>query len=213
MNKPGSPLQTPTFVMDRSSYPEHEPARRLIVLISADADDTAATRRVWELAHALECHILFLGLCPDAARESSHRRQLITMSAMVQDGKVCAEARVEVGSNWVNAVKSNLQDGDMIVCFAEQRTGLLHRPLSQILRANLNAPVYIISGLYSQNLSRPNWLSQTLSWAGSVGIIAGSFLLQIQIMSLSENWAQTTLLILSVMVEIWLIWGWNNLFG
>lgn len=213
MNKLGSPLQTPTFVMDCSSHPDHEPVRRLIVLIPAEADDTAATRRVWELAHALECHILFLSLCTDAAQESSHRRQLITMSAMVQDGKVYAEARVEVGSNWVYAVKSNLKDGDMIVCFAEQRAGLLRKPLSQILQANLNTPVYILSGLAPQNPSRSNWLSQTLGWTGSVGIIAGSFLLQIRIMSLSENWAQTTLLILSVMVEIWLIWGWNNLFG
>jgi hypothetical protein len=213
MNKPGSPLQTPTFVMDRSLHSDHDSARRLIVLIPVDANDTAATRRVWELAHALECHILFLSLCTDATQESSLRRQLITMSAMVQDGKVCAEVRVEVGSNWVNAVKSNLRDGDMIVCFAEQRAGLLRKPLSQILHANLNTPVYILSGLALQNPSRPNWLSQTLGWIGSIGIIAGSFLLQIRIMSLSENWAQTTFLILSVIVEIWLIWGWNNLFG
>jgi len=213
MNKPGSPLQTATFVMDRSSHSDHDPARRLIVLIPAEADDAAATRRVRELAHALECHILFLGLCTDAAQESSLRRQLITMSAMVQDGNVCAEVRVKVGSNWVNAVKSDLKDGDMIVCFAEQRTGLLRKPLSQILQANLNTPVYILSGLVPQNPSRSNWLSETLGWTGSIGIIAGSFLLQIRIMSLPENWAQTTLLILSVMIEIWLIWGWNNLFG
>ncbi len=200
-----------TYPVD--SHTDLGPARRLIVLIPADADHTAATRRVWELAHALECHILFLSLCTDAAQESSLRRQLITMSAMVQDSKVCTEVRVEVGSNWVNAVKSDLKDGDMIVCFAEQRAGLLRKPLSQILQANLNAPVYILSGLAPQNPSRSNWLSQTLGWAGSIGIIAGSFLLQIQIMSLSENWAQTTLLILSVIGEIWLIWGWNNLFG
>jgi hypothetical protein len=186
--------------------------RRLIILVPADADYTAATRRVWELAHALGCQILFLSLCTDAAQESSLRRQLISMSAMVQDGKVCAEVRVEVGSNWVNAVKPNLQDGDMIVCFAEQRAGLLHRPLSQILNANLNAPVYILSGLYPQDLSRSNWLSQTLGWTGSIGIIIIFFLLQIRIMSLSENWAQTTLLILSVIFEAWLIWVWNSLF-
>ncbi len=189
------------------------PARRLIVLIPAEADYTAMTRRIWELAHALGCHILFLSLCTDAAEESSLRRQLITMSAMVQDSKVCTEVRVKVGTNWVNAVRSDLQDGDMIVCFAEQRIGLLHRPLSQILRANLNAPVYILSGLSLQNSSRANWLSQTLGWTGSIGILAGSFIVQIRIMSLSEAWAQTTLLILSVIAEVLLIWGWNSLFS
>ncbi len=210
MIKPETSSVSLTYPM--GSHTGLNPARRLIVLVPADADYTAATRRVWELAHALECQILFLSLCTDVMQESSLRRQLITMSAIVQDGKVCAEARVEVGSNWVSAVKSNLQDDDMIVCFAEQRAGLLHRPLSQILGANLNAPVYILSGLYSQNLSRSNWLSQTLGWTGSIGIITVFFLLQIRIVSLSENWAQTTLLILSVVFETWLIWVWNSLF-
>jgi hypothetical protein len=48
---------------------------------------------------------------------------------------------------------------------------------------------------------------------GSIGIIAGSALLQIRITSLSQDWAQTTLLILSVIGEAWLIWGWNSLFS
>jgi hypothetical protein len=165
------------------------------------------------LANTFGRHILFLSLCADAAQESSLRRQLITMSAMVQNSKICAEVQVELGSNWVKAVKSNVQDGDMIVCFAEQRAGLLHKPLSQILRANLNTPVYIFSGLYPQNPPRPHWLSQGMAWIGSMGIIVGSFILQIQIVSLSENWAQTTLLILSVIGEVLAIWGWNSLFS
>ena len=72
------------------------------------------------------------------------------MSAMVNYGEVSAEAKVEIGTSWVDVVKRNYQTGDMIVCFAEQRAGLLHRPLSQILESNLNFPVYILSGLYPQ---------------------------------------------------------------
>ncbi len=195
------------------SHPDLGTAHRLIVLIPAEADATAATRRIWELANALECHILLLSLYTDAAQEASLRRQLVTMSAMIQNDKVCADVRVEAGANWVNAVRSNLRDGDMIVCFAEQRTGLMHRPLSQILQSNLSAPVYILSGLYPQSLPQVSLLSQILSWAGSIGIIAGAFLLQIRIVSLSEDWAQTTLLILSVIGEVLTIWGWNSLFS
>lgn len=219
MNKLG--LHFPSYDIDTQSDPATLPqalvntnleaARRLIVLVPADTNYATVTQRVWELANTLACHVLLLSLCPDPVQESSLRRQLVTMSAMVQDGKVCAEARVESGPSWVNAVKSNVRDGDMIVCFAEQRAGLLHRPLSQILQANLETPVYILSGLSPQKFSRPTWLSQTLGWIGSIGIIAGAFLLQIQILSLSENWAQTTLLILSMLGEIGLIWGWNSL--
>src|SRR6266536_1722355 len=190
-----------------------EAARRLIVLIPADSDYQAATRRIWELANTMGSHVQFLGLCRDAAQEPSLRRGLVTISALLQAGRVSAEAKVEIGTNWVNVVKRNYQTGDMIICFAEQQTGLLHRPLSQILQTNLNAPVYILSGLAPQNLPRSNWLSQIFAWMGSIGIIAGSGLLQARITSLPQDWAQTTLLILSVMGEIWLIWGWNSLFS
>jgi len=135
-------------------------AQRLIVLVpDADLDYVAATRRVWELATELGTDIQFIGLYKDPARESTLRRQLVTMTAMVQDGNVSAEAKVEFGNNWVRVVKSNWQVGDMIVCFAEQHAGLLYRPLSQILRSNLEAPIYVLSGLYPQNQSKFNILS------------------------------------------------------
>jgi len=134
------------------------------------------------------------------------------MSAMIQDGKVCAEARVAIGSSWVEALRSDLHDDDMIVCFAEQRTGLLHRPLSQILQSRLNNPVYILSVLHPQNLPQLNWRSQMMAWLGSMGILVGAFLLQIRIVSMSGYWVQTILLILSVIAETGLIGIWNSLF-
>lgn len=192
---------------------ELEPAGRLIVLIPADTDYALATKQIWKLATTTGMHIQLIGLCKDLLEEPSIRRGLITMAALIRDGRVCAEAKVEIGTNWVEIVKHNVQSGDMIVCFAEQRAGLFHRPLSQILQANIKAPVYILSGLAPQNPSRLNWLSQIMAWTGSIGIIVGSAFLQIQITSLSQNWAQTTLLILSVIGEAWLIWGWNSLFS
>src|SRR5512144_3207018 len=98
MNKLG--LHVPSYEVDTQSDPAplpHAPintaleaARRLIVLVPAEANYATVAKRVWELANALECQVLFLSLCTDAAQESSLRRQLITMSAMVQDGKVFA---------------------------------------------------------------------------------------------------------------------------
>lgn len=195
------------------SFTAPEPVRRLVVLVPTEANYAAVTHRVWELANTLGGQILFLSLCEDEAQESSIRRQLITMSAMIQDGRVYADTRVEFGSNWVSAVRSDLHDGDMIVCFAEQRTGLLHRPLSQVLTANLSAPIYILSGLFPQKLAEPKRLSGLLGWVGSFGIIVAFFLLQVRILSLSENWVQTPLLILSMLGEVGFIWGWNALFS
>ena len=214
MNRLDTQLQNNSTSISPISHSDIELTRRLIVLVpNADLDYAAAMRRVWELAGKWGAHILFIGLSKDIAEEASLRRQLVTMTAMVQDGKASAEARVEVGNNWVKVVKSCYQAGDVIVCFAEQRAGLLYRPLSQILQSNLKIPVYILSGLYAQSSSRFNRLSLIPLWAGFIGILVVAFLLQIRIISLPRDWAQTTLLILSVTAELWLIWFWNNLFS
>src|SRR4026209_2078328 len=107
---------------------ELESARRLIVLVPEDMDYSAATRRIWELANATGMHVQLLGLCNDAAEEPGLRRVLVAMSFLLQDGRIFVETNVAIGTSWVDAVKFRCQTGDMIVCCAEQRAGLLHRP-------------------------------------------------------------------------------------
>ena len=189
------------------------PAGRLIVLVPADIDHSLATKRLWEIAVTMGMNVQLISLCKDLSQEPSMRRELVTMSALMRDGRVCAEAKVEIGMSWVEVVKRNLQSGDMIVCFAEQRAGLTHKPLSQILQSNLNVPVYILSGLSPQNPSPFLWRSQVMAWLGSISILVGAFLLQIRIVALPGNGTQTTLLVLSVIAEAWLIGTWNSLFG
>lgn len=190
-----------------------ELARRLIILVPPDCDYNSVIHRVWKLAKASESHVQLLGLCKEEAQEPSLRRGLVTMASLLQDGNVSAELNVEFGANWVEAVKRNSREGDMIVCFAEQRAGLLQRPLSQILQSNLKNPIYILSSLSLPNPPRSHWLSQMKGWLGSLAIIVIAFLFQIQITSLPQDWIQTTLLILSVIAETWLIGVWNSLFG
>src|SRR5919106_1202120 len=121
MNKLDTELQNGSFSLSPASYSDIELAHRLIVLVpDGDLDYAAATRRVWKLANDSGADIQFISLYKDISRESSLRRQLVTMTAMIQDGNVEAEAKVEFGNNWVDVVKSNWQAGDVVVCFAEQ---------------------------------------------------------------------------------------------
>jgi hypothetical protein len=204
---PSSPSDTATLLRTRPMS-----ASRLIVLVPSDLEYSSLTRRVWELAITTGKHVQLLGLCQDIAEEPSLRRQLVTMSALVGDTRVTVEAKVEIGTNWVDVVKTNYQAGDAIVCFAEQRAGLFHRPLSQILESTLVATIYILSGVYAQSTERSSWLSQLIVWMGSFGILAGFFWLQVRISQLPNDPAQTVLLIISAGVEIWLIWVWNSIF-
>lgn len=212
MNKIDAQPRGPIFVVD-SDIQVDRSARSLLVLMPPDSDGNTINHRIWELAASTGMQVKLLGLCKDTAQEPSLRRELITIASLLKGGGVSTEVTVEIGTNWLAAVRRVFQPGDMIVCFAEQRAGLLHRPLSQILHSDLKAPVYILSGLNSQNLQQGNLWFQAAAWAGSILIIVGAFLLQVQITSVPQGWAQTTLLILSVIGEIWLIASWSKLFG
>lgn len=187
--------------------------RRLMVLIPGiETDYAPVIRRIWELAHALGCEVLFLGLCRDAAEEPGLRRALITMSALVHDSWVSAEVKTEIGNDWLKVVKSNWREGDLIVCYSDHRTGLKQKPLGQILESRLNAAVYILSGFGLPNRRGMGLLSTLLLWAGFAVTVIGFFFLQVSLDKALSGWVHTLTFSLTVLVEFWLVWVWNNLF-
>lgn len=185
---------------------------RLLVLVPGyDADLMAVTNPVWKLASGMGAHVIFLGLCDDARQEPRLRRQLISMSAIMNYGNVSAELEVAIGKDWVSAVRSRWQEGDMVVCFDGHRTVLLQRPLSQLLQSDLAVPLYILSGLGTDQRTHVGWKKQAGAWLGFVAIILGFFMLQIKIEEFAKTWI-ILLELLSVAVELWLVWAWNKLF-
>jgi hypothetical protein len=191
-----------------------EPARWLIVLVPClEADPMPATRTIWELANASGRRVRFIGLYENAAQELSLRRQLAGMSAMVGVGGIYTETETVFSQDYVEVVRSRWQPGDLVVCFREQRTGRLSRPLSDVLQSSLNVPVYVLSGLYPQKNMRVNWLTQVFAWSGSIGLIAGFFLIQVRVDQVATGWIQLAMILMSISLEIWMIWAWNNLFA
>src|SRR5262245_29974663 len=81
-----------------------ESGGRLIVLLPAEADYALTTKRIWKLAMTTGMPIQFIGLCRDQSQEPSLRRNLVTMSALIRDGRVYAEAKIEIGTNWIKVV-------------------------------------------------------------------------------------------------------------
>ena len=210
-----TPTVTPTFEVESKSsirWLNLEKLRRLVVLIPANTDFTMLSRRIWELANSTNSSIQLLSLCKDGSQEPRIRRELVTLSALIQDAKVSVETKVEIGTSWIDAVKRNYEDGDMIVCIAEQTTGIRRQPLSQILASNLKAPVYILSRLYPQE-SESNVRSQITAWLGFFAIMIGFFIVQAKVIQTSSDWGQTVVLILLLIPEFGLMWVWSNLFS
>ena len=211
MNKLDTKLQKPSFAVAPASHADPLAAPRFIVLIPADSDYRDSAHRIWEVAHAAGASVHFLGLCRDVADEPGLRRGLTTLAALVHDGRITTEVKIEIGTNWVQAVRNHYQHGDVFVCFSEPRTGLWQRPLPQILKSNFDAPLYILTNSTAPETAPNNWLTQAAAWSGSLGILVVSFVVQVRIGSLSKDWIQTFLLCVSVLVEVGLIWGWNSL--
>jgi hypothetical protein len=207
-------VNSPALTVFPASFSTLQPARRLIVLVPESEADTALTaRKIWELANTLECGIQFLGLSKDAEHEPGVRRQLVTLSAMVGYDNISVESKIEIGNDWLSVVKSNWHEGDVIVCFTGQNSGLARRPLNQILESNLKATVYVLTDLEENNARvRPSWVSTAIAWSGSIGIILGFFWLQSRLVHPPADWMHTALLYVSIFAEAGLVWIWNSLF-
>lgn len=205
----------PAIELTPASLPDPQPARRLIVLVPQAGVDSALTaRKIWELANALDGRVQFLGLSSDAAHEPGLRRQLVTLSAIVAGGNILVDTKIEIGNSWLNAVKSEWREGDVIICFEEHRLGIIRRTLSQVLESKLKATVYVITGMpQTDEQPRRNWAVNTIAWAGSILIILAFFGLQIKLTQFPGQWTQTALLYISLFTEGASIWAWNNLFG
>jgi len=202
-----------SLTLTSASLPNPQPVRHLIVLIPHSEFDLALlARKVWELANASGSHVQFLGLYNDALQEPKLRRDLVTLSAMVKDDKVYSEIEILAGKDWGHVIKERYHAGDMIVCFAEQSTGLLKQPLSEVLQTELNIPIYILSNLYLRENSRSSWQSQLAVWVGSIAIIAGFFMIQMKIEQLPKDLSYYILFLLTIPIELFAIWIWNNLF-
>jgi hypothetical protein len=189
------------------------PVKRLVVLVpNVDMDDIQIARQVWEMASSARLAVILLSICADDSDELQLERKLTTLAALIRDPHVKVETHIEYSQNWRRGVKSILDDGDVILCHAEQNVGLRHKPLVSVLDV-LPVPVWTLSGFYPSNvISHPRWLAELVFWLGAVAIVAGFFYLQIQINILPTGWVKSVVLALSVLAEFGSILALNTLF-
>lgn len=188
-----------------------ERACRLIVLVTPETGCTSLTRRICKIAHETNSDILLLGLSRDSAQELALQRELITAAAMIRDAKIYVDMEIGIGTDWLAFVKCKYQEGDMIVCIADQSVGFRRKPLSQILESTFHAPIYLLTESKPKQVSS-GALSQLFVWSGLIGILAVFFVLQTKIIGLPDNWLRTVLSVLILIPEILSILFWNSLF-
>lgn len=206
-------ISPPALTLSPASFSDPGPARRLIVLLPAtDTEPPNLSHRIWELAQTHKLKVLLFSLSNDYEEEAQLRRKLIALAAVIRDPYVSTDLLIGHGRNWVKQVKKIWQAGDVVACYAGQKVGLLQKPLDQLLRSSLDAPIYILSDYQPARNPNSKLISQASGWLGSLVIIGGFLWAEVRIVLLPQDWAHSALIYACVFVEIILIWLWNYLF-
>ena len=138
-------MTSPALTISTPSRSDRISAGRLIVLCPGfEMESSKIASQIWGIAKSLGVNVLLLGLSNDHGEDSRLRRKLIILSASIKDANISAEIMLEHGSDWARQLKKILQPGDVVACYADQRTGILRKPLGQSLKSILNVPIYIL---------------------------------------------------------------------
>lgn len=178
-----------------------------------DVDEVKFARKIWELFSGKNLSIVFLGMVADPRYAPEARRRLTTLAAMTRDHQTHTETHVAYGRKWLCALGEIYQDGDWILCHEEQIevSGFqTERPLSELIVAAYQTPVYMLSGLYPEAIYiRSKALSKTLSWLIFSLMFVLFFFIELGINQHLAGWLKNTLSILAIFFQVLMIWIWN----
>ena len=204
----------PVLTYPIASHSDPQPDHRLIVLLPASEPDSPdLAHRIWKIARSLKADVLLFSLTNNYEEEAQLRRSLITMAAIIKDLDTGADILIEHGNDWVKGIRQIWRRGDTIACYDGQKTGLMRKPLDQILKSNLEAPIYLLSRYQPARNPKPAFILHASAWLGSLAIIAGFLWAEIKIVQLPQDWIHTAAIYVCILVEIILILLWNSLFS
>jgi hypothetical protein len=203
----------PTLTVAPPVIKPPEPTARFIVPVThPEADLAVMAPRLLQLADHAGAGILLLGLCDAPEQELSMRRAVATFRALLNNGSVSATSEVMVGGDWLHLVKAHWRPGDIVVCLDEQPAAVSKKSLSQALARDVDMPILFVSMAQRQEHLQRAWLPQAAAWAGSMAIILGFLILQIQAGDFAGKFT-SILQLTTLCIEVALIIGWNALLG
>jgi hypothetical protein len=187
--------------------------RRLVVLIpDADTDESELAQQIWSMASRRELSVLLLGLSKNAGSGPRARSRLATLAALTRDKTVHVEIKLEIGADWLQALRSVHRYSDLILCHAEQHIaagGVRRKPLSRWIAKELNEPVCVLSDFYpGLPPDHVTPASRLIGGAVPFFLLFAFTALQILIHQTTKGPASILLLSASVLIEYGLIGAW-----
>jgi len=190
-----------------------EPAGRLVVIVPSVGEAGLLAGRIHEVARDRGLDVLLIGVAADFASEVELRRKLALLAAFMRDVGTDAEIRVESGLDGLHGLGLVLSDRDHVACCLDASRRGPRPSWAELLASQLQRPVYVFEESGYGDSPNTSLIAHLAPWFGSLAIIAGFLWLQLQVSQQGENLVDTALLVLTVPVEIALIWLCNSIFA
>jgi hypothetical protein len=193
--------------------------RRILVLVpTTDTfQDSPFSQRIWQLAAPGKVAVHYITIAEDYQTEMTAHRHLTLLAAITRDKHVRVETHVVHAANWVSALKSIMQPGDLILAQAEQRIpkGLFgSQLLSAVLGTRIAAPLCLLSGYCQESPAQTSKTVHRIVSALFLGLIlVGFFALDKQTIDQLSGSLQQVMLLLWLVLEVGAIWVWNGWTG
>jgi len=169
--------------------------------------------RIHDVAKERGQDVRLIGVPSEGMPEVELRRQLALVAAFIRDAGTKVETRMEHGPDWMTGLQFRLSEQDTLACCVGNPLPVGRRPLTDVLASHFEGPVYAFEDSGQPAYPRTNLLTRLMPWLGSIAVILGFLWLQIRASQYLSSGASTAVLLLSVPVEIALIWLCNSLVG
>ncbi len=193
------------------------PFNRLVILVpNNELDEIKLARRIRAMMPADEASLLLLSLVTREEEESLERRRLTNLAFIMGDPVYTIRCKQITGTHWVEAIKTILRPGDLLVCLngqnAPSRT-LKHQPIGQVLASQLTYPVYVLNNIATNEGPSQKLGHRIIGWLAPIAIIIFFLGFDIRIFQDAGGWTTNLLLVTSLFIEAGLIWSWGNLWN
>ena len=186
---------------------------RLVVVVPDVGEPALLASRIHQMAQARRQDVLMIGVASQFLSEAELRRKLTPLAAFLQDAGTMVQIRVERGLDWIPGFQSLLGDNDLLACRVDEDLPAAWERGMELLATRLGRPVYTITDCGSPSPHRPRLAARLAPWLGSIAIILGFAWLQIGLGQRGDDPVTMAWLLLSVVVEVGLIWFCNALLG
>ena len=190
-----------------------EAAGRLVVVVPDVAEAALLAGRIHLVAQARNQDVLLIGVASQSLSAAELRRRLTLLAAFLQHAGAKVQVRVEEGLNWMPELRALLSDNDLLACCVVESPPAVGERWLELLANRFQRPVYAFMDTGTLDMPERGLPARLAPWLGSIAIILAFFWLQVRLSQQGDAAAYSGWLVLSIPVEIGMIWLLNALLG